>query len=214
MNKKNYLQIVEHYENCFIKFGDNHKGVDWPKVEDTIIRYRTMMDLVTKNKQCSLLDFGCGAAHLYEFILQNSYQNIRYTGLDLSKELINRCRQKFSEITFVLADILETPDKIGEFDYIVLNGVFTEKRELSFDEMYEYFKTLIKVLYLKTKVGLAFNVMTKYVDWEREDLFHLSFDLLASFLKDEVTRNFIIRNDYGLFEYTVYLFKEPNTWHR
>jgi hypothetical protein len=100
------------------------------------------------------------------------------------------------------------------FDYIILNGVFTEKRELSFDEMYEYFKTLIKVLYLKTKVGLAFNVMTKYVDWEREDLFHLSFDLLASFLKDEVTRNFIIRNDYGLFEYTVYLFKEPNTWHR
>jgi hypothetical protein len=56
--------------------------------------------------------------------------------------------------------------------------------------------------------------MTKHVDWEREDLFHLPFDLLASFLKREVSRNFIVRNDYGLFEYTVYLFKHPDTWRR
>lgn len=214
MSDNHYLKIVEHYEDCLRKFGDNHLGVDWPKEEDAQLRYKIMLEIIYDQKKCSLLDFGCGAAHLYEFILGNSYKNINYTGLDLSKEMIKVCRQKFPEISFILADILETPDQIGEFDYIILNGVFTEKQELSFDEMFEYFKRLIKALYLKTTTGIAFNVISKHVDWEREDLFHLPFDILGSFLKSEISPNYIIRNDYGLFEYTVYLFKDPGTWHR
>ena len=47
----------------------------------------------------------------------------------------------------------------------------------------------------------------KQVDWEKDFLFHLPLDTLAFFLTKELTRNFIIRNDYGLYEYTVYLYK-------
>lgn len=214
MIKKSYLQIVDHYENCFKKFGDNHNGVDWPKEEDAILRYRIMLEIIAAKEDCSLLDFGCGTAHLYDFILKNSYQNIRYTGLDISKVFIKVCKKKFPDTTFICKDILDSTEQIGMFDYIILNGVFTEKRQLSFDEMFEYFKKMIKVLYFKSNRGIAFNVMTKHVDLERKDLFHLPFDLLAYFLKSEISRNFIVRNDYGLFEYTVYLFKEPFTWHR
>ena len=213
MNRQ-YLKIIEHYEECFNKYGDNNMGVDWPNLDDALVRYKIMLDIVPSIGEYTLLDFGCGAAHLYDFILKNGHQNIRYTGLDISNEFINVCRQKYPDVTFICKDILESSEQIGIFDYIILNGVFTEKRELSFDEMYEYFKKMIKLLYLKTNKGIAFNVMTKHVDWEREDLFHLPFDLLATFLKSEISRNYIIRNDYGLFEYTVYLFKEPNTWHR
>jgi len=49
--------------------------------------------------------------------------------------------------------------------------------------------------------------MSKHVDWEREDLFHLPFDVLARFLTRMVTRNFVIRNDYGLYEYTTYVYR-------
>ena len=31
-----YIDIVKHYEQCYRTFGDNHKGVDWPKLEDVI----------------------------------------------------------------------------------------------------------------------------------------------------------------------------------
>ena len=58
-----------------------------------------------------------------------------------------------------------------------------------------------------TSKGVAFNVMSKAVDWEREDLFHLPADLLIDFLTKKLTRNFIIRNDYGLYEYTTYIYK-------
>jgi cyclopropane fatty-acyl-phospholipid synthase-like methyltransferase len=172
-----------------------------------------MLDIVPPNGEYTLLDFGCGAAHLYDFIIKNSYKNINYSGLDLSEVFINFCRLKYKKNVFICSDILQTPDQIGIYDYIVLNGVFTEKRDLSFENMFDYFKEMVKILFQKTSIGIAFNVMTKHVDWEREDLFHLPFDLLATFLKSEISRNYTIRNDYGLFEYTVYLFKEPNTWH-
>jgi SAM-dependent methyltransferase len=214
MKNNQYLKIIKHYENCFKKFGDNNLGVDWPKQEDALLRYKIMLEIIPKQENCTLLDFGCGLAHLYDFILKNSYQNIRYSGLDISNEFIKVCRQKYPDLNFICRDILESSEQIEMFDYIILNGVFTEKRELSFDEMYEYFKKMIKLLYLKSNKGIAFNVMTKHVDWEREDLFHLPFDLLASFLKSDISPNYIIRNDYGLFEYTVYLFKDPNIWHR
>ncbi|MFT6034498.1 MAG: hypothetical protein ACI9XJ_000064 [Marivirga sp.] len=66
---------------------------------------------------------------------------------------------------------------------------------------------MVHVLFSKIEKGMAFNVMSKAVDWERWDLFHLSTDVLIDFLAKEVSRNFIIRNDYGLYEYTVYIYK-------
>lgn len=214
MSDKHYLKIVKHYEDCLKKYGDNHMGVDWPREEDALLRYRIMLEIISEQENCSLLDFGCGTAHLYDFILKYNLKNIKYTGIDISNEFIKVCKHKHSDIIFICEDILESSEKIENFDYIILNGVFTEKCELSFNEMFEYFKKIIKLLYLKSDKGIAFNVMTKHVDWERKDLFHLPFDLLVSFFKSELSHNFIIRNDYGLFEYTVYLFKEPVIWHR
>jgi len=56
-------------------------------------------------------------------------------------------------------------------------------------------------------MGVAFNVMSKHVDWERDDLFHLPFDTLARYLIASLTRNFVIRSDYGLYEYTTYIYR-------
>jgi SAM-dependent methyltransferase len=143
MSGKQYLKIIEHYENCLKKFGDNHLGVDWPDAEDAVLRYKIMLDIIPEHKNCSLLDFGCGTAQLYDFLVKNSYKNISYTGLDISNEFIKVCRQKYPGISFKCCDILESPEQIEKFDYIVLNGVFNEKRELSFDEMFDYFMRLM-----------------------------------------------------------------------
>jgi hypothetical protein len=133
--------------------------------------------------------------------------NIDYSGLDISSKFIEVSKQKFPSINFYCGDILDQNFQIKNFDYIIMNGVFTEKRGLTFEEMFEYFKELIEKIFTLSNEGVAFNVMSKNVDWERDDLFHLSHDLLSSFLCKNITRNYIIRNDYGLYEYTVYLFK-------
>ncbi|WP_035072117.1 class I SAM-dependent methyltransferase [Anditalea andensis] len=207
-----FYKIVKHYEDCFEKYGDSHLGVDWPKYEDVDKRYNVMVDLirldVPSSLEATLLDFGCGTAQLYSYILDNGVSNIKYSGLDISEKFVNHCRSKFQQNEFFLCDILDDNCQLPLFDYWVMNGVFTEKRELTFDEMWDYFKKMVIKAFSLTKRGIAFNLMSKNVDWEREDLFHVSLDQLSAFLCEEVSRDFIIRNDYGLYEYTTYLYKK------
>jgi SAM-dependent methyltransferase len=210
MNDK-YTSIVKHYEDCLDKHGDSHLGVDWPKIEDVDKRYHVMLDLLRFDQafapDVSLLDFGCGAAHLLAYMQKHGLDQIDYSGLDLSSKFVALCQQKYPTHRFYCLDILQPNIALPTFDYVVMNGVFTEKRELSQDEMWEYLKKMLLTLFPMVKRGLAFNVMSKNVQWERDDLFHLSHDLLTDFITKELSRDYMIRADYQLFEYTTYIYK-------
>ncbi len=210
MKGHKYKTIIGHYEACLARHGDSHLGVDWPNQEDAEKRYRVMLEVVRENHPgITILDFGCGASHLYAYLRRSSFAGLDYHGLDASPSFCELSRRKYPHIEYTCLDVLAAPGRLGEFDYIVMNGVFTEKRELTFEEMFEYFKDVMRAVFPKARRGLAFNVMSKAVDWEREDLFHLPTDALISFLVGELSRHFVIRNDYGLYEYTVYVYKDP-----
>jgi SAM-dependent methyltransferase len=212
MNPKQYLEIIAHLETCLDQFGDTPQGVDWPKAEDVDTRHRVMLGVVQPGLQArtSILDFGCGLSHFYDFLQRNKIDWVDYTGLDISEKYIARSREKYPHNPYYCVDILEDAGKLPQFDYVVMNGVFTEKVTLSHEAMFDYFQRLVKRVFELARLGIAFNVMSKQVDWEREDLFHLPLDDLAWFLKRELTRYFVIRSDYGLYEYTVYVYRQPS----
>lgn len=203
-----YHKIIEHYENCLALHGDNFRGVDWTNEADTFKRFEVMLGVIReKPEPVTLLDFGCGASHIYEYILRNNLTFIDYSGLEISEKFFELSKSKFPSVNYYHLDIIESSDELPIFDYVVMNGVLTEKRELSFDEMWKYTQELLVQVFSKCRKGIAFNVMAKAVDWEREDLFHLPMDILADFLTKKLSRNFIIRNDYGLYEYTTYVYR-------
>jgi hypothetical protein len=209
-----HRQIVAHYERCLALHGDTHRGVDWPRAEDAELRYAVMLGVIAKAepRPIELLDFGCGTAGLLEYIDRRKLGGISYHGLDLSQRFVTVCRSKFPTVPFTCTDVLEPGSDVPDADHIVMNGVFTEKRELSFEVMWQYMRALLLRLWPHARRGMAFNVMSKHVDWERDDLFHFPTDLLATFLKAELSRHFQFRYDYGLFEYTTYVYREPNRW--
>ena len=75
--------------------------------------------------------------------------------------------------------------------------------------MAAYALDLLAACFDAARVGIAFNVMSKRVDWEREDLFHWGFDEMAEAIAGRLSRHIRIRADYGLYEYTVYVYREP-----
>lgn len=208
---KSYRRIVAHYEACLDRHGDSHLGVDWPDAGDADTRYAVMLGVIREppGTPVSLLDFGCGAGHLLDYIRRNGRREIDYRGLDISDKFIALCRDKFPGTAFAAADILERPDAAEVADYLIMNGVFTEKRDLTQDEMLRYMQDTLSAAWPLARKGLAFNVMSKQVEWEREDLFHLSFDALGGFLSGRMTRHIVLRQDYGLYEYTAYLYRAP-----
>jgi SAM-dependent methyltransferase len=208
------MRIVEHYESCLQKHGDTHLGVDWPNAADADTRHAVMLGVMEGNaisagEEIRLLDFGCGASHLNEYMLRNGVDNVRYSGLDLSERFVALSRSKFPDNDYWCLDLLddEAAAQLPRFDYVVLNGVLTEKVGLSFDEMLDFAQQVLRRVFSLADAGIAFNTMSKHVDWERDDLFHVPFDLMAAFLTSELTRDFVFRNDYGLYEYTTYAYK-------
>jgi len=203
-------RIVARYEDDLEKFGDTFQGVGWTKKKSYAdLRYRIMLEGIRPSfpRPLSLLDFGCGASHLYEYMLANGVEGIDYSGLDLSEKYLALCRTKFPSTPFYHADILDPQSTVPTFDFIIMNGIFTCRASNSYDDMWEYFERLVRKISNHTRFGFAFNVMTKHLDWERDDLFHVSLDNVALFLDENVGRNFTIRHDYGLYEYTVYVYK-------
>jgi methyltransferase family protein len=214
MEEKKYLKIISGNEASLELFGEDAVSVsfgvsDSKTIEDVYAKYKVMLEVIKPDTsgKIQLLDFGCGASHLYEYILRKKLDNIEYSGLDLSEKMIRLSKSKFPSVTYYHLDILNDSVDLPVFDYVLLNGVFGYKDELTFDEMFAYLQAVVSKVINIARVGIAFNVMSKQVDWERDDLFHLPFDKLAAFLVQNISRSFIIRHDYPLYEYTTYVYK-------
>ena len=204
-----YLDIVAYYDACLRRYGDTHLGADWSNARDAATRYRIMLEVVRAPAPLtvSLLDFGCGASRLLDFILSEGRPGIEYSGLDLSPEGLALSRRKHAGVPYYCVDVLEPGAELPVFDYVVMNGVFTERRELTVEAMLAYMLAVLEAKFARTRVGLAFNVMSATLGWELPHLFHLPADRLAAALTTRLTSNFVVRADYHLPDYTVYVYR-------
>jgi SAM-dependent methyltransferase len=209
-----YEEIAKYYEDCYQTHDDNNLGVNWTKIEDVSKRYQVHFDVIAYSKiskpveEISLLDFGSGLGHFYEWIHKTKDAAPKYTGADINQCMCEAALKKYPGVDFHSIDLIKDDLDFPIFDFIVANGVFTVKHSLNYDEMKDFFNAAIKKLWEHCDTGLSFNLMSKNVDWERDDLFHVSMDELALFLKQNLSRNFVFRNDYGLYEYTAYVYKK------
>lgn len=205
--------IVAACERDLDEHGDSYRGVGWTKSEaHAELRYRIMLEAIRRplaSGRVTLLDIGCGASHLYEHMRRRHITDVEYSGLDLSLKFLALSSTKFPDVRYFHADLLNgAAAGLPTFDYAVMNGLFNYRGPASHASMWRYVQAFIRRVVPLVRVGFAFNVMTKYLDWERDDLFHLPLDTVAAFLNQEVGRAFVVRHDYGLYEYTVYVYKE------
>ena len=212
LNIKN--TIVSHYEECFLEHGDTHLGVDWPDQENANRRYKVMLSPALIEPSPIIHDYGCGLAHLYQYIRNREISHkVVYIGSDASPIFVNQCHKKFPEVPFEELTFddgifkLLKPDR--NFAFIIANGVFTEKRELSKGVMWDLTQRTLAYLFKRTEVCLSVNFMSAHVDWQRDDLFHLPVDSLLDFCTEYLSRHVNIISNYGLYEYTAHIYKTP-----
>lgn len=206
-----YRVLQQHYEKRLAEYGPNHKGMDWPDAEGLNIRFRVLTGVIKESgedKPASLLDLGCGVGLMLDYLATTeNVGRIEYHGADISTPMIQTARERHPREKFEVRDVLKEPFGNGSFDYVIMNGVLTEKQSMEQSEMIAFAQSMISAAFESASIGISFNVMSSHVDWKREDLFHWELDLLVEFLVKKCSRNIRIMMDYGLYEYAVYVYK-------
>ena len=211
--KNKHLSLAQHYSKTFNEYGDTTRGMDWPCEKDNILRFRILSEIIgfySSSIENSVLDFACGTSAYYEYLNSIPHMTkINYTGLDINNELIECARRKYPKNKYLSGDILNNKRIIKEkYDYIIINGLFTQKLNLSEDEMFSFWKDIISALWNHCNKGIAFNSMSQFVDYKRDGNYHLEIGSAGDFLKDNISNNFLVRNDYNLYETTFYIFRD------
>ena len=207
-----YKSLVKLVEGFFKTHGDSHQGLGYPKADGFYDRYRVFLDVIrfdsATEAKCLLLDIGCGTGRLLDQIKAAGRKDINYRGVDLSPALLDAAKRKHPKADFICGDPFDLEEIwLPAPDYVVFGGIFTCRLQMSEGEMTDYMIRLLRLAFAHCRRGLVFNVMSYHVDWQREDLFHVPFDRMADILQANFSRNYIFRADYGLYEYTVYLYK-------
>ncbi len=198
--------LKEHYQKTIKKYGPTPKGVDWRNDTTANKRHYQMSKLILEcGKKNSLLDVGCGYGAFYEYLkAKNIY--VDYNGIDFVSEMIEEAKKKNSTGKFFIGNFLDYPENI-EFDYIVCNGILTQKLNIGLLEMELFAKKLIKKIFSMSKVGCCFNIMSTRCNFFAENLFYKHPSELLIYCLSEITNNVSINHSYGLYEFTVYLYK-------
>lgn len=123
MNSKDQIKSVKNTYDFIGKEFSASRQYIWPDIKPFLTKVKS---------GSSVLDVGCGNGRL----LMGLPKNIRYTGLDISKQLLKEAQKAHPKNKFIETDITKqtTWDTLPLFDYIfciaVLHHLPTEKDHL------------------------------------------------------------------------------------
>lgn len=196
----------KHHFKKFEEFGPTPRGCDWGEHEaDLFLRYENMLALLRSTEDnVSLLDVGCGYGGLLSYAKEKG-MHIDYTGIDVCANMIEHANHSHPGSVFICDDVLSYDFK-RDFDYVVCNGIFTQKLSLNIFNMERHVKKIIDRMWGLASKGVAYNMMTTQVNFMVDNLYYKSpLEMMAYVMS--LTSKFRIDSSYRLYEYTVYMYK-------
>ena len=130
------------------------------------------------NRKISILDVGCGYGELTKYLPKNI--NYNYTGIDIVKSMIDYANKKNANknMRFYLRDITKINKK---YDFIICNGIFTLKNNLTDLKMKNFVLKCINSFYKCSNIAFAFNIMSEDVDFKSKILFYPKIKMFIDF---------------------------------
>lgn len=200
-------RLRHHYGSAFQAHGATSLGVDWGNdVSRLELRYEKMLAVCAGAHETppSMLDAGCGYGGLLAYA-ERTRRPLDYTGIEVCREMIDAARGTHPKARFLEGDVLEL-DHGSQYDYVVCNGILTQKLETPGSEMDVYAARLVRKLFSLARVGVAFNVMTTKVNYFSNNLYYRNPAELLAWCMTEITPRIRLDHSYPLYEFTVYLF--------
>lgn len=208
-NKADLLtEVAEYYTSKLAEHGETPRGVDWNGEESQNLRFGQLSKIFDTSHRFSINDLGCGYGALLDYISSDN-EAFTYSGFDVSTSMIQAAEQRYKDKPHTRFVHAGEPDQIA--DYGVASGIFNVRMGRSDDEWRSYIEATLKVLDRTSRVGFAFNCLTSYSDKDkmREYLYYADPCVLFDICKRHYSRNVALLHDYGLYEFTILVRKQP-----
>jgi len=206
MDERDKEEIIKRYTERFDRLGGYVESLGSGSEEHQTIRYRVLSEIGDLGGQ-RVLDVGCGFGGFLDYC-RHYGQPMGYTGIDIVPALIEEAKRKHPDGVFLEMDVFQAPDDF-EFDYVVSSQAFNNK--LTHTDNWELMQEVIRKCFSIARKGVAIDMMSTYVDFREDRLYYFNPDKVFHFCKS-LTKRVMLRHDYPLFEFCVYLFPDFTGW--
>jgi SAM-dependent methyltransferase len=148
-------ETARWYEDKVRRYGFDHRGLGFRTRSSQEKRFEALLEL-GDFEGAKVLDVGCGFGDLLEFMQQRGIE-CEYTGIDVCKPMIDRCRECFDGVDaiFRVADVMEF-ETTDEYDYVVASGLFGLDAEGGRDRI----RPTLDRMFGWSRVGMAANFLS------------------------------------------------------
>ena len=201
-SEKELNRMFNEYKILLDNYGYSEKSLGWnkPKHIDRFKGVLTPWIHLKENKNISILDYGCGLGHLYEFLKLNGFK-WSYLGIDINKKFINEAQKIQSNNLFLHSDISNLA-KDTKFDLIFMIGTFNRK----FNDSEELLKSSIKDCISKANLGVNLASLSPWALQKYKDNYYPELSLFEECIDRNQVYAMNIRSNIILGEIMVDFF--------
>lgn len=153
-------------------------------------------------------DVGMGVADFGKYIRTClPDKQVEYSGTEILDEYVTEARKEFPDAVFYNRDLAEQSFS-DRYDYLVLSGVFHQRRDNSIRDWEKFAQSILKNAFEMCNKGIAFNFISPFVDFYQTQVYYCNLPKLLNFINDDLSRFFEIKHNYALYEFTVYVYRE------
>jgi SAM-dependent methyltransferase len=199
-------QLNQFYKEQLELYGTTAQGVNWKNEEAQVVRFIQLLKILeNESESFSINDLGCGYGALAPFMLKAGFQNFVYRGYDLSKDMIDKAKETYRDISQASFYTIQKTQEMEEADYCVASGIFNKKLSLKEFEFLSYILETLEIMNEKSKKGFAFNMLTSYSDKDkqREDLYYANPSFIFDYCMRNFSRNVALLHDYKAYDFTI-----------
>ncbi|MBX3492692.1 MAG: class I SAM-dependent methyltransferase [Parvibaculum sp.] len=196
-----------HWSGKFSEHGAAPAGVGSESAVHKELRYSRLCRVFAGSDDFSLLDVGAGVGDFYRYLRErHTALRFDYTGSEITAGYTTLAAERFPEARFLHRDILSEPlDE--KYDFVVLSGIFHQPFDTDIVAWETYMHDLLRRSFSMARIGIAFNALSSYAEFQRQGNYHPKLSSLLDFVVSDLSRFFQVDHSIPLFEETIFVFR-------
>jgi SAM-dependent methyltransferase len=200
---KELSRIARYYEERVARHGHSPLACDYGHPASQLAKFAALAG-VCDHAGRSVLDVGCGFGDYGQF-LQARYPGCRYTGIDITGNMIERGKSAYPQLDLRVGNLFDHGFAPGQYDIVSANGIFYLLGERAESLMME----AIAILFSLASRAVAFNSLSTWAPDRDPAEFHADPLRVADHCR-RLTPWVVMRHDYHPRDFSIYLYKNQN----